>query len=92
MTQADGQLLLSLSIFSERTNDEDWAYGFGRMKLGTVSVPLHIDIPAGVTSVRLIAAHPWKAGNGIRMQGFFLSAGPARISRDNYYGLDLGQR
>ena len=71
------------------TTPPNWAYGFSLMKLDTVSVPLHIDIPAGVTSVRLIPVRPWKAGDGVRMQGFFLSSGPGRVSGKNYYALDL---
>ncbi len=65
-----------------------WAYGFSRMKLATVNVPLNIDIPAGTVSVRFIADAPWKPGQGVKLQGFFLSEGPHKISADNYYGLE----
>ncbi len=64
-----------------------WAYGFSLMKLTTVTVPLKVNIPAGVTNVRFIVEKPWKPKHGVIMQGFFLCAGPHKVNPDNYYGL-----
>ena len=74
---------------ADATSPPGWAYGFGPMRLAVLSVPLKIDVPKdGLTNVRFRVAEPWKRGEGVVLHGFFLGAGPARVSPDNYYALE----
>ncbi len=65
----------------------NWAYGFGNMKLTTVTVPLQTTIPAGFTNIRFRVDKPWNPHQGIIMQGFFISSGPHKVDPDNYNAL-----
>jgi len=70
------------------TSPPGWAYGFGALKLATVTLPLRTDIPAGVANARFCVTEPWGKGQGIALHGFFLSAGPHVVSADDYYQLE----
>lgn len=73
---------------SNLSSPPNWAYGFGPLRLATVAVPLKIDIPEGITTVRLITKNPWKKDEGMLLHGFFLSNGPSyEVSPKDYYKL-----
>ncbi len=72
----------------EATSPPGYAYGYGAMRLATLSVPLNMDIPEGLTNVRFCVKTPWQQRQGIILHGFFLSAGPRTVRPDDYFGLE----
>ena len=77
------------TVLNEGTSPRGWSYGYGTMKFGAVSAPLNVDLTKDQdVAVRFRVDRPWKKHHGLALHGFFLSSGPAKVSKDDYYAME----